>query len=87
MRKIHRGEKQFKCSIFEKAFQRKAHLKRHATQVHERREYTSSKCGEKFSNMAPFRANQKSAHPKPSTSRKRPSEEESGGKCKNVFFM
>ena len=69
----------------EKAFRRKAHLKRHDTQVHERRgaqrEYICKTCGETFYNMAPFRAHQKSAHAeRPSTSKKRPNEGESGRK-------
>ena len=66
----------------DKAFRRKSNLKRHETQVHTRRaaqrEFTCKTCGEKFQNMAPFRAHQKSAHTETSTAKKRASENRSG---------
>ena len=53
-------------------------------QVHERqaaqREYICNTCGEVFQNLAPFRAQGKSANSKPSTSAKRPRQDDSGRK-------
>lgn len=72
----HVNDRQHKCSKCDKKFQR------HEKQVHERRaaqrEFKCNTCGERFRNLAPFRAHQKTAHAKPSSSKKRPRVEESG---------
>ena len=78
----HTNEKQHQCEKCDKSFIRNADLKRHEKQVHERRaaqrEYECSTCGETFYNLAPFRAHQQTAHTKPSLSKKRPRDEETG---------
>ena len=80
----HTNEKQHQCEKCDKSFIRNADLKRHEKQVHERRaaqqEYKCNTCGETFYNLAPFRAHQQTAHTKPSLSKKRPRDEETGGK-------
>ena len=80
----HTNEKQYQCEKCDKSFIRNADLKRHEKQVHERRaaqrEYKCTTCRDVFHNMAPFRAHQQTAHTKPSLSKKRPRDEETGRK-------
>ena len=76
--------KRHECSLCGRKFNRIDALKRHVKQVHERqaaqREYVCNTCGEVFHNLAPFRADGKSAHSKPSTTAKRPRQDDSGRK-------
>ena len=76
--------KRHECSLCGRKFNRIDVLKRHVKQVHERRaaqrEYVCNTCGEVFHNLAPFRAHQKTAHSKPSTTAKRPRQDDSGRK-------
>ena len=76
--------KRHECSLCGRKFNRIDALKRHVKQVHERRaaqrEYVCNTCGEVFHNLAPFRAHGKSAHSKPSTTAKRPRQDDSGRK-------
>ena len=86
---IHINKKQHECAKCEKKFQRMSHLKRHEKQVQKKRaalrEYSCKSCGETFHNLAPFRAHQKTAHSiQPTSSKKRPSQEESGTKTSEV---
>ena len=82
--KTHTNEKPHQCNKCDKSFHRNWDLKRHEKQVHERRaaqrEYQCSTCGETFHNLAPFIAHQKTAHSKPSTTAKRPRQDDSGRK-------
>ena len=81
---IHINEKQHDCPKCDQKFRRKSHLLRHEKQVHERRaaqrEYKCTTCGDVCHNIAPFQAHQKTAHTKPSLSKKRPRDEETGRK-------
>ena len=76
--------KRHESSLCGRKFNRIDALKRHVKQVHERRaaqrEYVCNTCGEVFHNLAPFRAHQKTAHSKPSTTAKRPRQDDSGMK-------
>ena len=76
--------KRHECSLCGRKFNRIDILKRHVKQVHERRaaqrEYVCNTCGEVFHNLAPFIAHQKTARSKPSTTAKRPRQDESAGR-------